>query len=50
MHKTESGTLLKVRLVGTVLVIRQVNLGGEAANAIRGGQVNLSPSTRKRVG
>ena len=39
--KTESGTLLKVRLVGAILVIRQVKLGREATIAIRGNQVSL---------
>ena len=31
--------------MGTTLVIREVELGSEATIAMRGSQVNLSPST-----
>lgn len=37
--KTESGTLLKVGLVGAILMIRQVKLGREATSAIHGNRL-----------
>jgi hypothetical protein len=48
MHKDRGWDTVEGRLVpGVSLVIRQVDLGREATIAIRGSQVNLSPSTNR---